>query len=53
MKIEKAGCIFIRHGGKHDWYENPVTGMHQPIPRYREINEKLAKNILKKLGIEN
>jgi predicted RNA binding protein YcfA (HicA-like mRNA interferase family) len=51
-RIEKAGCIFIRHGGKHDWYENPVTGMYQPIPKHKEINEYLTKNILKKLSIE-
>jgi hypothetical protein len=31
---------------------NPVTGMHQPIPGYKEINEKLAKNILKKLSVQ-
>jgi mRNA interferase HicA len=41
--IKRMGCILIRHGGKHDWYQNPV-------PRHREINEILAKNIMKKLG---
>jgi predicted RNA binding protein YcfA (HicA-like mRNA interferase family) len=48
-EIEKLGCIFIRHGGKHDWYQNPKTRMSQPIPRHREINENLAKHILKVL----
>jgi predicted RNA binding protein YcfA (HicA-like mRNA interferase family) len=48
-KIEKTGCMFIRHGGKHDWYQNPITKACQPIPRHREINEILAKNIIKKL----
>ena len=52
-KIEKSGCIFVRHGGKHDWYKNPKTEMHQPIPRHNEINEKLAKNIIKKLIEDN
>jgi len=28
-KIEELGCVFIRHGGKHDWYQNPVTKMAQ------------------------
>jgi predicted RNA binding protein YcfA (HicA-like mRNA interferase family) len=23
-QIEEMGCIFIRHGGKHDWYQNPM-----------------------------
>jgi mRNA interferase HicA len=48
-EIEKAGCILLRHGGKHDWYQNPETGVCQPIPRHREINEQLAKHILRKL----
>jgi len=25
QKIEELGCVFIRHGGKHDWYQNPST----------------------------
>lgn len=49
-KLEEVGCKFIRHGGNHDWYSNPETGMSQPIPRHREINEFLAKHILKKLA---
>lgn len=49
-KIEEAGAVFIRHGGKHDWYQNPRTKMSQPIPRHTEINEMLAKSIIKKLA---
>ncbi len=48
-QIEKSGCIFIRHGGKHDWYQNPETKVSQPVPRHREIHENLAKYILKML----
>ncbi len=47
--LEEAGCVLIRHGGKHDWYRNPKTGVSQPVPRHREIKEFLAKHILKKL----
>ncbi|MCK4436775.1 type II toxin-antitoxin system HicA family toxin [bacterium] len=50
-QIEKMGCLPIRHGGRHDWYQNPVTKVCQPIPRHREIKESLAKNIIKKLKI--
>jgi len=49
-KWEEAGCVPIRHGGKHDWYRNPKTGVSQPLPRHREIKDFLAKHILKKLG---
>ena len=48
-KLEESGCEFIRHGGKHDWYRNPRTLAAQPIPRHREINEALAKHIVKML----
>ncbi len=49
-KIEEMGAVLIRHGGKHDWYQNPTTNISQPIPRHREINEYLAKHIIKMLG---
>jgi predicted RNA binding protein YcfA (HicA-like mRNA interferase family) len=47
--LEKMGCILIRHGGKHDWYQNPRTKISQPVPRHREIKEELAKHIIKML----
>jgi len=49
QQIEKNGCVLIRHGGRHDWYQNPRTGVCQPIPRHREIKEPIAKQILKML----
>ena len=49
-RLEKIGCVIIRHGGKHDWYHNPFTKVSQPIPRHREIRENLARHILKMLG---
>ena len=48
-QIEQNGCVLIRHGGRHDWYQNPRTGACQPIPRHREIKEHLARHILAKL----
>lgn len=44
--IQGMGCILIRHGGKHDWYRNPATGVSQAIPRHREIKERLARHII-------
>ena len=49
-KLEDLGCVFIRHGKKHDWYRNPLSGALQPIPRHREIKEGLASHIVKILG---
>jgi predicted RNA binding protein YcfA (HicA-like mRNA interferase family) len=48
-KITKAGAILIRHGGKHDWYQNPKTKMSQPVPRHTEIKEYVARSIIRKL----
>lgn len=49
-QLEEMGCVFIRHGGKHDWYQNPRTKVSQPIPRHREIKKQLAKHIIKMLS---
>jgi len=49
-KIEQLGCVLIRHGARHDWYQNPDTKVSQPVPRHREITDSLAKYIVKKLG---
>jgi len=43
------GCVLIRNGAKHDWYQNPVSKASQPVPRHVEIKEPLAKQILKTL----
>jgi len=48
--IEQKGAVFIRHGGDHDWYKNPNTGIAEAVPRHREIKELLAKKIIKRLS---
>ena len=49
-KLKAAGCELLRHGGKHEVYHNPKTGLSQPVPRHREINERLAKKIIRDLA---
>ncbi len=49
-QVKQTGSVFVRRGGKHDWYQNPTTRVSQPIPRHREIADSLAKHILKMLG---
>ena len=49
-QIEKDGCVLIRHGARHDWYQNPGTGACQLVPRHREIKDYLAKHIIRKLS---
>ena len=48
-KFEDGGFIFERHGGSHDIY---IKGnVKETIPRHKEINERLAKAILKRNGL--
>ena len=49
-EIESFGCVLVRHGAKHDWYINPETRKSQPVPRHNEINENLARHIIKMLS---
>jgi len=46
----QRGCVLHRHGSRHDIYLNPATGKKQPVPRHTEIDEALAKHIVKHLG---
>ena len=51
--IEASGCVLVRHGGRHDWYRNPATGVSQPVPRHREVKEPLARRIIGMLTEES
>ena len=46
-EIRKRGAIFVRHGKKHDIYENPKTGIIEQILRHSDVEENLARNIIK------
>lgn len=48
-KLTNAGFTFQRHGGNHDVYVRDEDT--EEIPRHKEINEKLAKAILRKWGL--
>lgn len=49
-KLKSNGCVLVRHGAKHDWYQNPTSKVSQPVPRHTEITESLAKHIIKMLS---
>lgn len=48
--LEKNGWYFLRDGRSHDVYTNGVK--MEPIPRHKEINEMLAKSIIKRYGLK-
>jgi len=49
-KLEQNGWHLERRGGNHDIYTNGVK--NEPISHSREIDEVLAKKILKRNGIQ-
>ena len=46
-EIRKRGAVFVRHGKKHDIYVNLNTGIIEQIPRHPDVDEILARNIIK------
>jgi hypothetical protein len=51
-QLTEAGCELLRHGSRHDLYVNPENGKKQPVPRHTEIDDDLAKHIMKYLGLK-
>ena len=47
--LEENGWFLKRSGGNHDLYTD--GNKVEPIPRHSEINEMLAKAIIKKLEL--
>ncbi len=48
--LEKNGWTLKRNGGSHDIYGK--DGKRETIPRHSEINEQLAKEIIKRRGLK-
>lgn len=49
-KLINNGWWLERSSGKHDIYTNGIKS--EPIPRQKEINEILAKAIIKRQGLK-
>lgn len=49
-RLEMNGWWKIREGANHDIYTNGTQS--EPIPRHTEINELLAKAIIKRQGLK-
>lgn len=48
-KLEKAGFALARHGSDHDIYKRGND--EEQIPRHREVDERLARAILRRWGL--
>ena len=49
-RIREEGCVLSRHGARHDVYRNVITGVSEPVPRHREIDEMTARHIIRRLS---
>jgi len=50
-KLEENGFVLKRNGGNHDIYYNRETKKTVSVERHREINENVARAILKQAGL--
>lgn len=48
-RLENGGFVFERHGVGHDVYAR--GSQRETVPRHKEINEILARAILKRNGL--
>jgi len=46
-RLKRAGWKFLRHGGNHDVWTNGEQ--QEAIPWHSEINERLAKAIIRRV----
>ncbi len=49
--LEGEDCEFYGEGAKHSKVRNKVTGKKSTVPRHNEIDNDLAKDICKQLGV--
>ena len=49
--LRRHGCLLIREGRKHAIWGNPVMHTKTAVPRHSEIDNQLAIEICKQLGI--
>lgn len=48
-KLEAGGFVFERHGSNHDVYARGTE--KEEVPRHKEIDERLAKAIIRRRGL--
>ena len=49
--IRKHGCVFVREGGAHSVWYNPLTSRTSTVPRHTEINTHIGRKICEDLGV--
>ena len=49
-RLRELGWRFLRHGGSHDIWTDDER--EEAVPRHSELNEKLARAILRRVSLE-
>ena len=50
--LKEQGCELYAQGAKHSKVRNKATGKKSTVPRHNEIDDDLAKDICKQLGVD-
>ncbi|MHB8867795.1 MAG: type II toxin-antitoxin system HicA family toxin [Thermoleophilia bacterium] len=45
------GCVQLREGARHSWWQNPELKRRSAVPRHTEISNNLARRICRDLGV--
>ena len=50
-RLKAAGCSLVRHGGGHDIWYSPITGLTERVPRHgsKEVHPGLLKTLERRL----
>jgi len=49
--LSEKNCVLYREGSNHAMFRNPENGKKTSVPRHQNIDEYLAFDICKQLGI--
>ncbi len=49
--LYQNSCRLLREGRNHSIWINTKNEIHSAVPRHKEIDNRLCKNICKQLGI--
>jgi mRNA interferase HicA len=45
--LRALGWHFLKHGGNHDLWAHPQRSRKLAVPRHKEVNEYLARSLLR------
>ena len=49
--LRSSGCVFVREGGNHSIWSNPLNNRRTAVPRHSEIEPGMIRKICRDLGI--